>query len=315
MKRVIRDCKNGVAIEKVGGMNMASIEDILARWAKAPSETEEGKCDNAISAITDAIRQAQCLSDKDVRIIKQGSYQNRTNVKKDSDVDIIVCLFDSFFHDGLSSDDEKVMGLTDSKYSFGQFKNDVQQILIPKFGSSAVERKNKCIVVKGNDYRIDADVIPCLEHRRYSSRDRYITGVESRSDQNERIINWPEQHYNNGVAKNDSTNRAFKSAVRILKNAKNDMVDNGSLTDDSISSFLIECLVWNVPNDAFNRTTWTSLTRSVLATLFNATLKQEDCAEYAEVSDLKWLFKGQTKWTYQTAHAFLDKAWRYLGYD
>ena len=294
---------------------MANIEDILFRWAQAPSETEEGKCANAVRGITDAIKNDRRLAGKDVRTLRQGSYRNRTNVKKESDVDIVVCLYDSFFDDGLSEDDKKILGITNSTYTYGQFKNDIQQILIDNFGNSMVERKNKCIVVKGNDYRIDADVTPCLEHRRYSSRDRYISGVGFWSDRNEKITNWPEQHYENGVDKNDSTSRAFKSVVRILKNTKIDMVDKNLITDDSVPSFLIECLVWNVPNDAFNHTTWTSITRSVLANLFNSTLKQEDCLGYAEVSDLKWLFKGQAKWTYQTAHAFLDKVWRYLGYE
>ena len=294
---------------------MEDIEDILSRWAQAPSETEEEKCAAAIRRITRTVKEDERLSGRNIQVFRQGSYENRTNVKKDSDVDIVVCLYDAFFHDGLSEEDEKILGLRDAEYGYYTFKRDVEEILINEFGNTMVERKNKCIIVKGNDYRVTADVVPCLEHRRYSSRDNYISGIEFWSEGGKRIINWPKQHYENGVLKNNTTDRAFKSVVRILKNAKNDMVDTGLVSDDSMPSFLLECLVWNVPDENFKYSTWTAKARAVLAKLFNDTLKKEGCWDYTEVSDLKWLFRGDPKWTHQTANDFLGKVWDYLGYD
>lgn len=294
---------------------MADIERILSQWAKAPSETEEHKCEAAFKSISKCIKESYLLSGKDVRVSRQGSYINRTNVKKDSDIDIIVCLYDAIYSEGLSEEDKRILGMTTAEYGYPQFKRDVENILQNEFGSSVVERKNKCIAVKGNQYRVNADIVPCLEHRRYSSRESYISGIEFITENEERIVNWPQQHYENGVSKNKSTNQAFKNIVRILKNAKNAMVDEGIIYDYSMSSFLLECLVWNIPNENFRHTTLTAATRSVLAKMFNDTLKKEDCWDHAEVSDLKWLFRGHTKWTHQTANVFLGRVWEYLGYE
>lgn len=65
------------------------------------------------------------------------------------------------------------------------------------------------------------------------------------------VINWPEQHYENGVAKNDRTSRSFKALVRILKSLRNEMDDNKVQAAGPIIGFLSECLIWNVPETTF----------------------------------------------------------------
>ena len=82
-----------------------------------------------------------------------------------------------------------------------------------------------------------------------------------------------------------------------------------------IPSFLIECLVWNVPNVGFGHDTYTADVRWALAYLFNNTMKSEDCSEWGEVNELKYLFRGGQSWTLQQAHAFVSAAWDYLGFE
>ena len=55
--------------------------------------------------------------------------------------------------------------------------------------------------------------------------------------------------------KNDATGRRFKAVVRILKRLRNEMVDNGHKVAGPIPSYLIECLIWNVPNEGFGHDT------------------------------------------------------------
>ena len=294
---------------------MSDIENILSRWAKPPSDTENQKCIRVYNRISEIIRINSLLSGKNIKVFRQGSYANRTNVKQDSDVDIVVCLSDAIFTEGLTEEDKLKMGMSAARYGYPQFKIDIEKILRAEFGNSVI-RNNKCLYVKGTQYRVSADVVPCLEHRRYNnSKESYDSGIEFITENGEHIVNWPQQHYDNGVKKNRETNQAYKSTVRILKNAKNDMVDKGIIYDDAMPSFLLECLIWNVPNEQFKHTTWRAITRAVLATAFNDTLKKEDCWNYAEVSDLKWLFRGQTKWTHQTVNVFLGRVWEHLGYE
>ena len=182
------------------------------------------------------------------------------------------------------------------------------------FGSGAVSRGNKAFDVHETSYHVEADVAPFFEHRRYSTNGTYLSGVELRPDNGGKVINWPEQHYQNGVEKNKNTSRAFKSVVRIIKSLCNEMSDNNIQQAKDIPGFLIECLVWNVPDSGFAHDNWTGDVRACLAHLFNNTKQEDTCRDWGEVSELKYLFRGPQKWTRLQAFSFIDKAWDYIGF-
>src|SRR4030042_5862937 len=66
--------------------------------AKPPGKTEQDRCDNAESAVRNAIKASDKLRVRSVSIFTQGSYRNNTNVRKDSDVDIGILCTDTFFY-------------------------------------------------------------------------------------------------------------------------------------------------------------------------------------------------------------------------
>jgi hypothetical protein len=127
--------------------------------------------------------------------------------------------------------------------------------------------------------------------------------------------NWPEQHQANGTGKNLATGRRFKRVVRIVKRLRNEMADSKIGSAESISSYLIECLVWNVPNEKLAQDSYYGTVRSVLAFLFNNTRNYEDCKDWGEVSELTYLFTKHTKQKREMVHEFLDQAWEYVGYN
>ena len=79
-----------------------------------------------------------------------------------------------------------------------------------RFGYAAVHRGNKAIDVRENSYDVEADVAPFFERRRYVDQTRYHSGVVLYPDNGGTIINWPGQHYDNGVKKNQATSRRYK---------------------------------------------------------------------------------------------------------
>jgi hypothetical protein len=81
-----------------------------------------------------------------------------------------------------------------------------------------------------------------------------------------------------------------------------------------VQSFLIECLVWNAPLEAFQHSTYTEDIRYVLANVYNRMLKEEDCSEWGEVNELKYLFRSSQPWSRQQALDFFDAAWNYIGF-
>lgn len=294
-------------------------EATFSSWGAAPGVTEQTKRENAERAVKEAIDASAQLNTKSIEVFVQGSYANRTNVRQDSDVDICVLYTgNAFFPDytmsqGLNS---AVLGFGAGDYRYGDFKNDVESALRSYFGAGSVIRGNKAFDVHANTYRIDADVVPCFEHRRYLGALTgyyYESGTELHPDNGGVIVNWPKQNYSNGVSKNDATGRRFKAVTRILKRLRNEMAENGSAAAKPIPSYLIECLVWNVPNNFFGQASYEDDIQSALAHLWGVTKQDATCSEWGEVNELKYLFRSVQPWTREQVHAFIDSAWDYVG--
>ena len=294
-------------------------ESIFNTWSQGPSETERTKAENAERQIREAIAASPKLQNRSIVVFTQGSYRNRVNVRKDSDVDIGILCYDTYFPEYPDDNAKMLLEKTaaDATYTYQLFKNEIEEALVARFGRASVKRGNKSFDIKENTYRVEADVAAFFEHRRYTSTTNYISGVEMIPDDRQpyMVRNWPEQHYNNGVYKNENTNRRYKRMVRILKTLSNEMAAEGIEIAEQTPSFLTECLVWNAPNNCFSFETYKSMLRSVLAHIFNNTLSEDKCSNWGEVSELKYLFRSSQPWTYQQAHNFISSAWDYVGYE
>ncbi|MBU0516837.1 MAG: nucleotidyltransferase [Proteobacteria bacterium] len=286
------------------------LERIFARWADAPKQTEKERCENAERAIRSAIQAYDGFDFHDVRVFTQGSYQNRVNVTKDSDVDIGVCCRDVFFFELPNGATREDFGIIEVGFQYSEFKDRVEEALVNHFGRRSVQRGNKAFKIGENTYRIDADVAPFFEYRYFFEDGRHIKGVELYPDDmpDQGVINWPDQHYDNGVRKNQDTGRRFKALVRILKSLRNIMEADGSEAASRLCGFSIECLTYNVPDNFFGHQSYTDDVRTGLQFLFNYTISDDLCLEWTEVSELKYLFRPTQPWTRQQAFDFVTAA-------
>ncbi len=291
-------------------------EDTIANWTKPPSDSEETKLSNSERMVKDAINEDLTLSNKSTEVFGQGSYANDTNVRLNSDIDINVRYTGAFYFDLPPNSNREDFGLNSpSKYSLEKFKNDVYASLIQKFGNESVERKNKCITILGNSYRVETDVVPTWNYRRYDKEGDYVLGAKLRSDSGEYVVNFPKQHIENGKYKNSETKRRFKRLTRVYRKIRYKMIDDGFAVSDSITSFLLECLVWNVPNSILNENdTWQDRLRDSMVHLYGHTKDENKCDEWGEVSELLYLFRGNRKWTKDDINSFLVDAWKYIGF-
>jgi hypothetical protein len=302
-------------------------ESVFSTWTKPSSDTEAAKQANAERMIRDAIKSHEPLKNRDIRIISQGSYRNNTNVKAESDVDICVCCMDPFFYNYTFAD----YSLTESNvvaagYTYAEFKDDVEAALVKKFGRTSVRRGQKAFDVHPNTYRVDADVVAAFAHRRYQKKFYNILtqgyafpftqpeGTQFFADGSGiAIVNWPEQHYTNGVAKNKATAYRFKSVVRALKNLKYEMETSGSDAQRKAAkeapSYLIECLMYNVPT--FVDGSCYEMVRDAIVNCYSPTKADETCKSWLEVNENKWLFHATQPWTRTQANNFLLHAWGY----
>lgn len=192
----------------------------------------------------------------------QGSYRNSTNIRGDSDVDVVVQL-ESVFSKDLSELDYagkarfRLTYPTSATYTWPAFRSDVLKALRSYYGSGTVTEGNKSLKVAGNSSWLDADVVVCLTYRKYLSypqygAPRYIEGMTFWTIREWRqVINYPKLHYDKGAKKSDDTNQRFKPAVRMFKNARSYMVDKGMIDDKCAPSYFLECLVYNMPSSQF----------------------------------------------------------------
>ena len=252
---------------------------------------------------------------RSINVFAQGSYCNRTNVRAESDVDVCVYCDETMFFDlpaGMTAAEFQIS--TPASYSYAQYKNDVETAFTDYFGQDGVTRGNKAFDIHENTYRLDADAVPCFEYRQYWKDSSYRKGTAFEPDKGGRIKNYPEQNYANGVQKNTDTGGRFKDIVRVLKRLNYKMEDD-DIAAAPIPSFLIECLVWNVPNEGFGHDTYTGDVRWALAHLFNNTRQVEQSKEWVEVNNCKYLLRPSQAWTLAQAHSFTSPAWDYIGFE
>jgi hypothetical protein len=297
---------------------LSSWEDTFTSWARGPGTTEQAKAERAETAIRKAIAADARLSGMDITVLAQGSYRNRTNVRQNSDVDICVRLNSTFYPDYPSGTDRSTFGHVPGSVSFSDYKQWVGEALNNHFGGPAVTRGDKAFNIHENTYRIDADVLAAFEHRRYQQRSdgtyHHLSGIEFETDAGRRTINWPEQNYVNGVAKHEATGRRYRKMVRILKRLRDVMQDKGIAESKNVASCLIEALVWNVPDEGFDHSTYADDVRYVIAHAFNNTRDAKDCKDWGEVNNLMYLFHSSQPWTRVQANQFLDAAWSHIGF-
>lgn len=253
---------------------------------------------------------------KDFSIFLQGSYGNNTNVLKDSDVDIIIRLNQTFYSDLSQLEDGAKSSFDvmypDVHYGFHEFRIQVIDWLTKQFGYD-VKPGEKAIYIKGGNSRRDSDVLVCANLRRYrkgstGTDDQYDEGVCFFLPDNTRVINFPVQHRNNCTAKHQRSNEWFKKVVRIYKNIRNRMVKDGYLREGVAPSYFVEGLLWNVPNSEFG----ISFEDSFVNT-FNW-INHSDRTQLACANDLYWLIRdgGGNCWSptdFEAYVAAVKKFW------
>jgi len=183
----------------------------------------------------------------------QGSYRNGTNIRGNSDVDLVIEIT-SIFWSNLSVEEKNELDFETTSYGFKDFRSEVLTALTGYYDADLIDTSgSKSIKVKAASGRLNADVVACGEYRYYRNLQLITSGMTFWTvPGNLQIINYPKLHYSNGTEKNsqEHTNGWFKTTIKIFKNAREKiLLDNPNL--GSFPSYFIECLLYNVPDDRF----------------------------------------------------------------
>lgn len=319
---------------------MKFTEQQITKMASPISQTEEEKCKNAICMVRDAMKElnytdngqeirsvfseaysfsldmSKRYSDVRIKLLVQGSYANKTNIRSESDVDVAVILESTFqpnFRPGVICEQ---YNFSEGTFSVHSLKDDVEKALKQHFGYQGVHRHDKSIKVSGNTYRVDADVVPAYRYRDYTddysyNKDNYVGGIMIIPDSGGSIINYPEQHIRNGIEKNKRTSYHFKKLVRVIKSMREELKSAGYSVPSEISSFGLESLLWNVSDTVFNKYT-------ILRYSFDEVLKwlidnSNSFSSFKEANGIKKLFTSNT--TVVVYQDFIKKLNDFYEYD
>ena len=238
----------------------------LQRWTKQGAVNNSKRTYSSIKAALASERSALSQFNHDYETYLQGSYKNYTNIHGVSDVDVVVRLLSTWKRDlsELSSSEQQAYhdAYSSADYSVRGFRRDVYKSLYRYYGLGNVDRGTKAIKVESNDetpLRVDADVVPCCEYRKYhyfNSKDDqgYTSGMAFYTqDTNRLIINYSNEHYENGKEKNRLAGGDYKATIRMMKNARNKMRRAGIIQKGVAPSYFIEGLLYNVPHSSFKK--------------------------------------------------------------
>lgn len=299
-------------------MTPAEREALLSRWASSSSPKEKDQQDRAERMVRDAITSWPAFDGVRYTIYTKGSYPNNTNVRADSDVDVVVECHEVFYYDYESGVivDPSIGSPYDGIWTPARWRSEVDKAMVHTFGSDSVDATGKIAVnisaVPGS--RPSADVIPSFHYFRFLDAARRTSHEGSCvfDTSGKKIVNWPAQQLQNGRAKNTATGGRYKRFVRALKSAENRLAELDQISD--LPSYFIECLVWNVPNDVLTRGTSLDTGFEAALTWLFAGLNGGAAAEWEEPNQLKWLFPSGAKWSVEDGRELVLRTWRYLDY-
>lgn len=292
---------------------------LLSSWIQPSSENEKDQQDRAERMIADAIKAHAAFAGTSISVYAKGSYPNNTNVRRDSDVDIVVENQDCFYYEFFECDDPAPGTITPytGEWTPARWRREVTNAVVNCFGSGDVDTSGKVALTVSEKpgSRPSADVIPSYVYYRYDRTDQSVfhQGSKVFKTTSGSIENWPQQQLDNGRRKNTATNHRYKNYVRALKNAENFLVNSEEM--EAKPSYLMECLVWNVPDTTLRIGDLDDGFRATLVWLWQHLDDQYVYEDWDEPNRLKYLFWSGQKWTRADAKEVVLKTWELLEYE
>lgn len=248
---------------------MPIAEDQLVTWSHQGSITQSSE---TYRAVRDALTASDTpYAGRDVEVFLQGSYGNDTNIWAESDVDIVMVL-NACWQSDLSDLSEQAQAayrasFVSATYGYAAFKRDVCQVLVDRFGR-AVQAGAKAIAIDAQGNRRKADVIVAIQYRRYErfldpDDQSFAQGICFWNHAGQRIPNFPKQHAAHLTTKHQATHARLKPLIRVVKNLRSQLIEQGYLKSGVAPSYYLEGLMYNLPEGCFAGTFQDQMTASL----------------------------------------------------
>lgn len=296
-------------------------QSLLSGWIQPSSTDEKAQQDRAERMVADAIASHPAFGSSSVKTYTKGSYPNNTNVRRDSDVDVVVEMRDLIYWDyNPNVANQSAQGTAyEGGWTPEKWRSEVAQAMLNVFGASDVDTHGKIAInikaVLGS--RPSADVVPSFLYYRYNDSKRSQTLADQGScvfpqGSAAKVVNWPQQQLDKGRAKNTATGGRYKYYASALKNAENTLAIAGLL--DELPSYFMECLAFNVPDGVLTGGSLDVGFRDTLIHMWTRLTDGSAAQEWVEPNWQKYLFRDKQKWAIEDGQALVIATWNYLGY-
>ena len=214
-------------------------DSILGRWSHHHAATA------SVQAQT-AIRDALARHNLPVHtMFLQGSYRNDTNLRRDSDVDLVVQLDERLRPRVAALTGAQLQSSEAHELAYGRWQSLRRLVLAAlraRFGDAVTPGRKSLKVARG-PIPAAADVVVTLKCG--NGMALYIP------DEHRWAVSYPQQHHSRGVRKERGAAGRYKRTNRMFKAARNRLLDSNTLPNRTAPSYFIECLLYNVPNALF----------------------------------------------------------------
>jgi len=222
-----------------------------------------------------ALSRSPLLDPRPFEIFGQGSRVNNTYLEQSSDIDLVLMLKTPFVSNVESLEEA-------GRYDWADFRDDVLTVLGESY---TVRMGRRCANVDAPDslFAEMVDILVATEYRLYpaSGGEDYEQGVFFRDREGRSIVNFPKQHRRNGDAKDLRTGGRFKQVVRAAKTIRRQAERERLIAAGTAPSYLLECLLYNVPDHVYRTPSVEAAYRGSLAWLRRC--HREDPVSFAEL--------------------------------
>lgn len=254
--------------------------------------------------IRDALAKYRGWAEKpEYDIFLQGSYKNDTNLRRDSDVDVVVQLVVELQPRVVKLSDIQLEQDKDHIRSYKRwrsFRKQILEALRAIYGIEAVTSGRKSLKLAKGILPASADVVVTL--RCGNGLAFYLP------DDHRWVVSYPQQHYKRGLKKEKATTSRYKRTIRMFKCARNHLVENDIIKSKTTSSYFIESLLYNVPDNLF-KADYRQTYSGIVTYLKSANLKQ-----FNSQNGIRQLFgKSKDLWNVGDAQKFilaLERMWK-----
>jgi hypothetical protein len=276
-------------------MSKKPLSKQIGVWDNASNQADKQQIKNAFGEIKRCLLSNAEINNYnsrgELKIYEHGSFVCNSSIKQASDLDMHVAL---------------------ARANFPAWKDTVERVLVGTFGRKSVKRKKVAITVIGHENRADTDVLPCGFYDNQN-------GVVAYSDAQNRKVKYFPKEDKSGIREMDvDTDNDYSKMVRVYKGCKQEMIQDGI---DGIASFMIECLLYNLPNSLFVYDNYEGTTEDIYLkmfidsknALFSAQLNTWEKAQaYYEINGEKPLYQNEnhfnrTREFFENMNAYIRK--------